>query len=401
MVRLVSLALGLALSCLAGAASAQGAFEPVVVVNDVAVTNYDVDQRMRLLVVNGAPQDPRLRAAAIDQLIDDTLKRAAGGRRDSRLTDESLEEAVSDYAASRNLSVSQLEAALARNGVQRKTLEDALTADGVWREAVRARFGPRAEPSEAEVDQELELSGGGGLTEYRLAEIGLPNAGRGEAETRALAERLARELAAGGDFAAAARAYSASPTAGRGGEIGWTPETALPGPVLEALAGTPPGGVAGPLPVTGGLALLKVLDRRRTEAATGGSVTLLAIRSRGGRRGTDRERIAGILAGDPGCDAVEASAREAGLAVERSASVAPSALPPSVQGAIAGRAAGRSTDAFATDDGAVGFVVCERSDGASPEQREAIRNRLRNQRLVRFAASWLEELRGDAVIERR
>jgi peptidyl-prolyl cis-trans isomerase SurA len=400
MVRLVSLALGLALSVIAGAARAQAAVEPVVVVNDVVVTTYDVEQRARLLVVNGAPQDQRLRGAAIDQLVDDAIKRAAAGRRDARVTAESLEGLVSDYAAARNLSVTQLEGALARAGVERKTLEDALSSDAIWRDTVRARFGPRAEPSDAEIDQEIELSSGG-VTEYRLAEIGLPNAGRGEAETRALAQRLARELAGGADFAAAARTHSASPTAGRGGEIGWTPETALPGPVLEALAATQPGGVAGPLPVTGGLALLKVLDRRRSEAAAGGSVTLLAIRSRAGRRGADRERIAGLLAGDPGCDAAEAAAREAGLAVERSAAVAPASLPPSVQGAIAGRAAGRSTDAFATDDGAVGFVVCERSDTVSPEQREAIRSRLRNQRLVRFAASWLEELRGDAVIERR
>jgi peptidyl-prolyl cis-trans isomerase SurA len=402
MVRYLPVAFVLALTWLAAPAAAQVDFAPAVIVNDEAITNYDIDQRARLLTLTGAPQDGRLRGLAVEQLIDDRLKRTAGGRRTERPTPESVEAAVADYAASRNQTVAQLEAAMERAGVRRQTLEDALIADGAWREAVRARFGPRAEPSEAEIDQELELAAAGGLTEYRLSEIGLPFAARGEAATRALAERLVRELNAGGDFAAAARDHSASPTAPRGGDIGWVPESALPPGVAQALAGAPVGAVVGPAPVTGGLALLRVAERRTMETgAEGASVSVLAVRARAADRAAARARIAAILSGDPGCAAVETAAREAGLAAERGPATSPAALPPALRAAVAGRAAGQSTEAFVTDDGAVGFVVCERSDTATPEQRDEIRRRLRGQRLQRFAVSWLGELRDDAVIERR
>jgi peptidyl-prolyl cis-trans isomerase SurA len=39
----------------AAAAGAQTAFEPAVVVNDRVITKFDLDQRMRLLRMNGAP----------------------------------------------------------------------------------------------------------------------------------------------------------------------------------------------------------------------------------------------------------------------------------------------------------------------------------------------------------
>ena len=45
-----------------------------------------------------------------------------------------------------------------------------------------------------------------------LAEIALPFAERGEAETQALADGLYRQLAGGADFAALAGEYSRSPT---------------------------------------------------------------------------------------------------------------------------------------------------------------------------------------------
>ncbi len=398
MVRYVPVALLLALGLAAGAA-AQSAVAPVVVVNDAAVTNYDVEQRARLLVVNGAAQDARLGEIALDQLIDDRLKRAASGR--AAVDPGALDAAVADYAAARGMSGAQLDAALARAGVARAALEAALSADLLWRDAVRARFGARAEPSEAEIDQEFALGAGGRVREYRLGEIGLPTAARGEAATLALAERLLRELNAGGDFAAAARANSASPSATRGGEIGWTLESALPPALAEALADAPDGAVIGPVPIGGGVALLKLHERRVTEAGAGGTVSVLAIRARTDRRAEARAQIARLLEGDPGCDAAEAAGRAAGLGVERSPQAPASALPAPVQNAIAGRAVGQSTEAFATDDGAVGFVVCARGDEADPAARDAIRQRLRSQRLQRFASSWLQELRADAVIERR
>ena len=47
------------------------------------------------------------------------------------------------------------------------------------------------------------------------------------------------------------------------------------------------------------------------------------------------------------------------------------------------------------------FVMCERSGGADAEARQQLAEQLRNTRLARFAEGYLQELRREAVIERR
>ena len=51
--------------------------------------------------------------------------------------------------------------------------------------------------------------------------------------------------------------------------------------------------------------------------------------------------------------------------------------------------------------GVVLVMLCGRSGEVSPEDRESLRARLFNQRMNAFAQGYLQELRGDAVIEER
>lgn len=296
--------LGLGLCAALGlgvAAAAQEPFEPAIVVNDQVVTWWDLDQRMRLLAFNGAPQDERLVEIAADQLIEDRLRRAAAAAAGQIAGPSDIAAGVENFREQRGLSEAALDAGLARYGVREGTLEEALAADIEWRTVVRRRFGSRAEPSEAEIDQEIAL--GAAPREVRIAEIALPNAVRGEAETRRFAASLAAEMAAGGDFAAAARRHSSSPSAAGGGDVGWVPETALPPEAAGALAALPVGGVSEPIPYGPGVVILKLVDRRAVETG--------------------------------------------------------------------------------------------------PVDRDEVRARLRSQRLGRFAATWLQELRAEAVIDRR
>ncbi len=127
----------------------------------------------------------------------------------------------------------------------------------------------RTEPAEGEIDNEIaEMTGQTGVS-YKLAEIGLPatGGGRSPADTAALADRIYAELSSGGDFAAAVKKYSRAPSAKRGGDLGWVPSDKLPPDLLASLAGLQPGQVAPPLPVTGGVSILKVVDVRSDEKA--------------------------------------------------------------------------------------------------------------------------------------
>jgi peptidyl-prolyl cis-trans isomerase SurA len=272
-----------AIACLAAllagagpaAAQSQTMFRPVAVVNDSAITGYDLAQRAQIMVALGfnAASADALRVAALDRLIEDRLKLQEGKRAGLAATPEQIAAGIEEFAQGFELSVDELRATLSAKGVTDQALNDLVAADLVWRDLVRGRFGGRVEPGAAEIDAEIALVGQQIGVAYRLAEIGLPmtDAGRTEAETQALAERLVTSLNQGGDFTEAVRTYSRAPSAARGGEIGWVPARRLPLDVTNELTALQPGQVTQPLQVSGGLSILKVLEKRSNVSETAGS----------------------------------------------------------------------------------------------------------------------------------
>ncbi len=385
------------------ALSAQTAFAPVAMVNDAPITGYELDQRMRLLALNGAPQNPQLRERALDQLIDDRLKREAARRQGVVADEAAMQDAFARYAEQRGLGADALRAQLDRAGVAPRSLMEALGVDAEWRALVRRRFGARAQASEAEIDQEIALASSGRTQSYRLAEIVVPAGRRGPEAAAAQAREIAAELSRGADFAQTARRVSAAPSAARGGEIGWTPASSLPPSALAALDGLGPGDVSAPIDVPGGVAILRLLDTRSEPAPWAGEPTLaLLVVSTPLRERAEAEAALGpVTAGAPGCAEVEARANAAGLRAERPERAALSQLPPPVREAVRDLTEGAASPPVAGSNGHAAFIVCERDSGVSPEARRQLADQLRDRRLVSFAEGYMQELRGEAVIELR
>jgi len=250
-----------------GTATAQETpFQPIATVNDDVITAFDLDQRMRLLAASGAPTDDvaALRGAALDALIDDRLRLQAGERAGLEPTPEIVESGLTELARRSNSTPDEFRQALAERGVGDQAISDMVGAQVIWREVVQNQFSGRIEPGEAEIDAEIALADRGGDVSVRLSEIGLATGdqGRSEAETRALADRLYRELASGGDFAAAVQRYSRSSSRAQGGDVGWLRLADLPPDMAQILGTVGVGEVAPPIPVNAGYSLLRVTDRR-------------------------------------------------------------------------------------------------------------------------------------------
>lgn len=261
-----------AVAAMAGAVASAGAqtpFRPVAVVNDSAITGFDLAQREQILRLLGFPADDQeaLRSAALEQLVQDRLKLQAARQMGIEITPELVQAGIEDLARRAGTEPDALRGLMSAQGISGQAIEDMATAEMAWLQVIRARFGDRIRPDEAEIDAELALVGDGTATEYRILEIGLPieTSERSEAETRALAEDLAARLQAGGDFAAAVARYSRAPSAERGGEVGWISTERMPPQLGAMLAGMEVGEVSQPLPVSGGISILKLLDKRSTD----------------------------------------------------------------------------------------------------------------------------------------
>jgi peptidyl-prolyl cis-trans isomerase SurA len=271
------IALGLAAVAAAGASTgaavAQTPFRPVAVVNDSAITGFDLAQRALILSALGYPSDAQeqIRTAALDQLVEDKLKLQAGKRVGITPSPEIIETGIEEYARLTGTSPDGFRQGMRARGVTDQALEDMVAAQVVWLDVIRRRFGDQVQPAEADIDAEMARSGVG-ETEYRVLEIGLPLTGDGrtEAETRALAEELSASLGQGGDFGAAVARYSDAPSAARGGEVGWVTSGRMPPELRQTLSGLEVGQVSPPVPVGGGISILKLVDKRQTGGGRGG-----------------------------------------------------------------------------------------------------------------------------------
>nr|WP_227493430.1 MULTISPECIES: peptidylprolyl isomerase [unclassified Paracoccus (in: a-proteobacteria)] len=245
-------------------AFAQGnPFQPLIYINDSAITRYEVDQRIRFMQLLRAPEADR--AAAEQALIDDRLRVFAARQLGITASDEQIDAGLAEFAGRANMGVEDFIQALGSAGVERQAFRDFVAAGVVWREVVRQRVMPQVRISDAEVDQELQrVIETPRVTHIALSELIIPAPPGQEEQAMDLAESLVQNVRSEADFAAAARRYSATPSAPQGGRLPWTPLANLPPSLQPIVLSMKPGQISQPLSVQGAVVLFYLRDTRGT-----------------------------------------------------------------------------------------------------------------------------------------
>ena len=105
-------------------------FSAFIIVNDRAISYYDLNQRALLERLLGTPGD--LDVAAQNNLIDDSLRRSEAQRLGISASRAAIDRALSDFANRANKSNSEVLKYLASEGIDAQTLINFLTANIVW-----------------------------------------------------------------------------------------------------------------------------------------------------------------------------------------------------------------------------------------------------------------------------
>ena len=384
----------------ATATGQQGLFDTVVRVNDSVVTRFEVTQRTRLFGVLRRPDATP--DAALESLIDDRLKEQAA--RDAGIvpTEEDIRFGIEEFAGRANLTGEELLIAVSEVGIEPETMRDYIATLISWGEVVRERYTARARPSEAEIDRAVALGLDSGSTRVLLSEIILPM----NAEVAAAAQERAAaivELRSFEAFSAAARRFSAAPSASNGGQLDWLPLSELPEQIAPLLLGLQPGDVTRPIPLEGGLALfqLRALEDRRPPLT--GAVTLdhATIRfAPGTDLEAERRRLRAVT---DGCDDLYGVFPGAGEDRLQRDSEPRSALSGALGGALDRLDAGEMAvfGPQGSGDGGRIVMLCDRQRIEDEDlSREQIRQQLFSRRLEGLGEAFLAELRSDAFIER-
>lgn len=251
----------------------QGPLAPVAYVNNSAVTRYEVTQRVRFMQILRAPDaDPD---SALQALIDDRLKMQAAELMGIRVTDQGLDSGLAEFAGRAGLDTAGFTAALAAEGVERQAWRDFVRVSVAWREVVRQRLVPNISVSDREIEQELKQEIQTPIvTQVLLSELVIPAPPGQEAQAQAIAQRLSETVRSEAQFAAAARQYSAVPTAPEGGRLPWTSIDNLAPGLREILLRVPEDSISAPLSVQGAVVLFYLRDTRGRLRAGAGDQTV-------------------------------------------------------------------------------------------------------------------------------
>ncbi len=387
---------------LAVPASAQSdLFAPVARVNDRVITQYELNQRILFFQILNAPGD--LRQEALERLVQERVQLDAAERLGVEVTPEALEAGLTEFAGRANLTSEQFLQAVAGGGVDAQTVRDFVRAGIAWRSVVQGRFGPRTQITESEIDRALALASNRSGVRVLLSEIFLP---ANTPERQAAAQRRAAEISQITTipaFAAAARRYSAAPSAGRGGRMEWIPLSNLPPAVASQVLALAPGQVSAPIPVPNAIALfqLRALEETGAPEAEAVSVEFARYFIPGGRTEATLAEARSIEARVDTCD--DLYGVNLGQPEER---LLRDTLPMAeIQGDVAMELAkldeGEVSTALVSGDGQalVFLMLCGRTPEINVDvSREQVRANLRNQRLASYADGYLAELMADAVI---
>ena len=369
---------------------AQNRFVPALQVGEAIITSYQIDQRARFLALLGAPGDPR--EVAREQLINEAVQLNAARDNQIEPSQAEIEAEIAEFAGRANLSTEQFLTALGQEGVSPATFRDFITAGVAWRSAIRARFGQelRRAVTPIQVQRVQARTGTEGGLRVLISEIILPLT---TPETARASRERARSLASldgEANFAAAARKFSISPTANRGGEVSWVAIESLPAEVQGTIRAMSPGQVSRPVEISQTIGVFLMRDREQVAPGTPETLSIDYALYTAASAGEAARVVQQVEV----CDDLYGVAK--GLPENRlirETRPAPS-LPADIRSAIASLDANEATTALQRGGTATVLMLCSRSPALeSTVDAEIIGNRLLNDRLSTSAQHYLSELR--------
>jgi peptidyl-prolyl cis-trans isomerase SurA len=171
---LSSLLLGCAAALiLLGCGSPSQAQTVAVMVNGEPITNYDIDQRMKLTFLT--THKPAVRQDVINELIDEKVKIKEGKKFGVDPTSADIDQSYAAMSSRMRITTDQLTKSLESQGIRPDTLKARMKAEMVWTSLIRGRYKESLQVGEKDVAAAVQAGGDEKLQteafEYRLQPI--------------------------------------------------------------------------------------------------------------------------------------------------------------------------------------------------------------------------------------
>lgn len=392
----------------------------IAIVNDSAISSWDLQQRIRLIIVTSGVRATeqnigQIEQEALNELINERLeiqevKKAEKDQKFKIIADDKdVDDEINHMAdQSNHMTGEQLLAALANNGVGAATLREKLRAEISWQRWVHGRYGgSRLKISQEQINAVIkQIEEQAEKPQYWIGEIFIDASrvgGMQQAENGA--EQLIAQMQQGAPFNAVARQFSAAPTAANGGDTGWITEADMRPEVRAAVEQLHPGELSKPIPVEGGVYIIALRDKHE-----GSSSSLVSLKQAAIAVPPDapeatvqaaEAKLIALKAKIKGCDDLETKANGVeGVSAADLGEADVKELKPAFQQVAATLPVNQLSDPIRTDVGLHVIAVCSRRQaGVNMPTRDQIQEHLQEDDLSLIAKRYLRDLKNSATIE--
>ena len=416
----VVITIGLIISTMPRAGLGQTEQRIAAVVNDELITAYDLEARMKLIIVstrlpNTFETRRRISGQVLRTLIDERLKMQEAKRRNISVSNREVLRAKANIEKQNQLPKNGLDQMLQQNRVPLEAMEEQLRSAIAWSKLLSSRLRPRITIGEEEIDETLDrIKSRQGQIEYRLSEILLAVDGpEEENNVMRTANRFREQINNGASFSAIARQFSQSATAAVGGDLGWLHGSELTADIRNLLPELQRGFVSKPIKTITGYRLVALRESRKIAEANSQPITLdlrqIFLPFSASSKETDIKALINLATSvrnaATGCQDFELLAEE--LKSSRPPYLGRLALndmSPSIRAVVRDISVGGISKPVRTPNGILLLMVCGREGGEGEielPRREMIAERIIRQRLSMMARRYLRDIRLSAVIDIR
>jgi peptidyl-prolyl cis-trans isomerase SurA len=379
-----------------------------VIVNDEVISRYDVNQRVKLiLVTSGIPATEenlkRIETQSIRALINERIQLQEASKLEVPESQEEIQVMLDRIAKGNQTTSEGIIDSITSQGVNVETLISQIKSELLWNKIVRGRFGSYINISDEEInivyDRTIDSIN---KVQYDISEIFLGfEDEKEESDAKDLALKLVEQLKNNIAFEPVAQQFSQSASSGQGGYIGWVSEGQLDQGIINEIENLSTNSISDPIKTVNGYYIMKVNGR----AEEGGknpmrnlynltSVTFLkedlVSANEFSKKFISCKRLDALLE--------NYNEKEVNIIGDRLLQD----LPDDLHEELLQKNAGNALSPRFSDEAIDILLICDRKDDVGVQvNKDAIEDNIYSQKMGMMSRRHLRDLRRDAVIEYR
>ena len=376
------------------------------VVNNEIVTTHDLRQRVLfMMATTGVQRDEaslqRVQQQALRNLVDEHLQMQESQKYEQTIGDQEVNQNVAQLIGRNGLDPNEVVQRLAGAGVSIETLRDQVRSEIAWQRIVNGLYGSRIRISDAQIDETLNrMTANASKPNYRVAEIYIeatPDIGGMEGAMEG-ANAMIQQIADGAPFPLLAQQFSSSPSAAKGGDIGWVREGELRPALDEVLQVMETGALSKPIQVPGGVYVIALIDKKISEAETLYKLRQVSVENED--MDSAKAQLIALRDSLNACDTLKDDVENLeGVSTADMGELKASELSEEILAMLETTDVGGLSDPIERPKGATSIMVCSReATGTDIPTRNEIEDRLIDQQLAQASKRHLRDLRRDATL---